>query len=160
MKTVEFRDLPVMYHGLAAFSGGKSGLSVFKKWRALESLSGTVCVADKPIGKVGVMLQGEIRFIFSGDVWSTLEERENDDFPYQYEGFKTAGCDLETVTECLRKLQASQSYANYAEGWMRDPTIVGIWVSHDASEAHKKAARVIARRNNLCVRFLEEGEQL
>ena len=160
MKTVEFKDLPVMYHGLAAFRGGKSGFSVFKKGQALESLSGTVCVADKPIGKIGVMLQGEIRFIFSGDVWSTPEERENDDFPYQYYGFKTSGCDAETVTECLRRLQDSPSYASYAEGWMRDPTVVGVWIAHDASEAHKKAARVIARRNHLFVRELAEGEQL
>ena len=49
---------------------------------------------------------------------------------------------------------------NYVEGWMRDPTIVGVWIDPTAPEYQKKAARVVARRNHLLVRELDANESL
>ena len=157
---LKFSDMPIAYHGLAAYRGGKSGYSVFKKGQSLESLTGTICVADRPIGKIGVMVQGEIRFLFSGDCWSTAEERDNDAFDYYHDGFRTIGCNSAEFMDCLQDLRNSSTFGDYAEGWMRDPTIIGIWIAQDANEAQRKAARVIARRNHLFVRELEDGETL
>ena len=163
MKTTHitsFHDMPIAYHGLAAFRGGKSGFSVVKKAMALETTDGTICVADRPIGKVGVMVQGDVRFLFNADCWSTAAERDDDEFDYKYTGYQTAGCNNEDFLDLIEIARNDFGAGNYVEGWMRDPTIVGVWIDPTAPEYQKKAARVVARRNHLLVRELDANESL
>lgn len=163
MKSVtvtSFSDMPVAYHGLAAFRGGKSGLSVVKKAVALETTAGTICVADRPIGKVGVMVQGDVRFLFNSDCWSTAAERDNDECDTNYTGYRTIGISNADFLEMLKIARDDFGAGQYVEGWMRDPTIVGVWIDPSAPECQKKAARVVARRNHLFVRELDANEAL
>lgn len=159
--TVEkFGDMPIAYHGLAAFRGGKSGLAVFKKAAALKETTGTICVADRPLGKVGVMVQGDVRFLFNSDCWSTAAERDSDEYDIRYTGYRTTGSSNSDFLEMLEIARNDFGAGNYVECWMRDPTIVGVWVDPTAPECQKKAARVIARRNHLFVRELDANESL
>ena len=163
MKTTHitsFHDMPIAYHWLAAFRGGKSGFSAVKKAMALETTDGTICVADRPIGKVGVMVQGDVRFLFNADCWSTAAERDDDEFDYKYTGYQTAGRDNEDFLDLIEIARNDFGAGNYVEGWMRDPTIVGVWIDPTAPEYQKKAARVVARRNHLLVRELDANESL
>lgn len=66
--------LPIAFHGLAAYSGkGRenvlNGLSTIFSSKDIE-----VCVADRPIGEIGVLMQGSIRAAFSSDVWSEVSD--------------------------------------------------------------------------------------
>ena len=158
--TTAFRDMPVAYHGLAAFRGGKSGFSVVKKAVALETTAGTICVADRPIGKVGVMVQGDVRFLFNADCWSTAAERDSDEYDASYTGYRTIGSNNAEFLETLAIARNGFGAGKYVEGWMRDPTIVGVWIDSTAPAYQKKAARVIARRNHLFVRELDANELL
>ena len=158
--TATFRDMPVAYHGLAAFRGGKSGFSVVKKAVALETTAGTICVADRPVGKVGVMVQGDVRFLFNSDCWSTASERDNDEYDTSYTGYRTIGSNNAEFLETLAIARNGFGAGKYVEGWMRDPTIVGVWIDSTAPADQKKAARVIARRNHLLVRELDANELL
>lgn len=159
-KTLSFCDMPVAYHGLAAFRGGKSGFKVARKGLLINEIEGSICIADKPIGKIGVMVQGEVSFLFASDCWSAAEERDNGDFDYRYLGYKTEGCNNNEFLETLDILRKSEESKEYCEGWMKDPTIVGVWVHSSINTEQMKAARVIARKHGVRVRVLEENEQL
>jgi hypothetical protein len=61
-----------LFHGLAAYRGGYDFVQ-----KADTATSGvTICCADRPIGKVGLILTTKPTAIFCGDVWSYLTTYE------------------------------------------------------------------------------------
>lgn len=65
--------LPVAYHGVSAYARTADYLT--RRTRVDALLSGVeICVADRPIGPIGVTVAGDISKAFSEDVWSSLNK--------------------------------------------------------------------------------------
>ena len=162
MKQTEQNNKIVMFHGIKAYSG-RSDLA-YESIRKVDSLTGLsggeICVADKPIGSLGVLVSGTLSFLFISDVWSVVGK----DGKRQANG---SGTEI-NMTDILYGLPLTQARVNvfceqiaktaresyncfgdYAEGWMTPTDITGIWVSRQSSKKDKKLARVLARRLKL-----------
>jgi hypothetical protein len=64
-----------MYHGISAYNRTNKVLELVRRADAIaHGEAGTICCADKPIGPVGVFVDGVCPVAFVGDVWSTLED--------------------------------------------------------------------------------------
>lgn len=172
MKQIETNNQIVMFHGIKAYNG-RSDIA-YESIRKVESLvdiglsGGEICVADFPIGSLGVLVSGTLSRLFISDVWSKI----GDGGKRQANGSGTE-INLEDILAGLPLTQARvnvfceqiaktareklHSYGSYAEGWMTPTDITGIWVNKYASKKDKKLARVLARRLKLQL-FVVDGE--
>lgn len=172
MKQINTNNQIVMFHGIKAYNGRSD--SVYESIRKVDNLvnigvdGGEICVADIPIGSVGVLVSGTLSHLFISDVWSGIGK----DGKRQANGSGTeinledilAGLPLtqarvnifcEQIAKTARK--SFHSYGSYAEGWMTPAGITGIWVNKYASKKDKKLARVLARRLKLQL-FVVDGK--
>jgi len=64
------------FHGLSAYSGIKTPLAIAQAAIKIqrELFKEEVCVADRPIGPVGLCLAGPISCAFDRDIWSIVDE--------------------------------------------------------------------------------------
>ena len=170
MKQTETNSV-VMFHGIKAYTG-RSDL-VYESIRKVDSLveiglnGGEICVADLPIGSLGVLVAGTLSRLFISDVWSEIGENGK----RQANGSGTeinledvlAGLPLtqarvnifcEQIAKTARK--SFHSYGTYSEGWMTPTGITGIWINKYASSKDKKLARALARRLKVQL-FVVEG---
>lgn len=172
MKQTEQNNQIVLFHGIKAYNG--RGDPVHESIKKVDNLvnvginGGEICVADIPIGSLGVLVSGTLSHLFISDVWSEIGE----DGKRQANG-SGAEISLEDVLAGLPLTQARvnvfceqvaktaresfHSYGSYAEGWMTPTGITGIWVNKYASRKDKKLARVLARRLGLQL-FIVEGD--
>lgn len=164
MKQINTNNEVVMFHGIKAYNGRSD--SVYESIRKVDNLvsigtgGGEICVADIPIGSLGVLVSGTLSSLFISDVWSEIGK----DGKRQANGPGTeinlenilAGLPLtqarvnvfcEQIAQTARK--SFHSYGTYSEGWMTPNGITGIWVNKYASKKDKKLARVLARRLKL-----------
>ena len=64
---------PIAYHGLVAYSSQKAAVGLWRAAKTAERLA-EVCVADRPIGPIGIALQGEMTALFESDCWSVVDD--------------------------------------------------------------------------------------
>lgn len=168
------------YHGLKAYRGGKDVFSLLRKGFALEKIKGEVCIADKPIGTMGVKLYGELTQLFSKDCWSALDEAGSRVESYSeriWEGWHDAGfysmcLDWFDAHEDEEKQKAfnsfckasfndedvnNKSHSHYCEGFLKDPTVCQVWIKPRANRLERKAALALAKYYNVGVQVLEES---
>ena len=153
----------VMFHGIKAYNG-RGDLS-YESIRKVDNLvnigvnGGEICVADIPIGSLGVLVSGSLSHLFISDVWSDIDSegkrQANGGVDYC---MKDLLADLPLTQARVNILcdevakiarEKHRSHCSYAEGWMTPAGITGIWVNKYASNNDKKLARVLAKRLNV-----------
>jgi len=150
------------FHGLSAYSGIKRPLEIL---RAAEKIQHDLkeedlCVADRPIGPLGVILAGTIRLAFDCDVWSYVTESGRRELDGQPEFYLDDPDDDQWANFCIgtlidRNKKSPALSRHYCEGWMNHPYVVGVWVKDWADEKAQKVARVLARRFSVNVHVVE-----
>lgn len=172
MKQINTNNEVVMFHGIKAYNGRSD--SVYESIKKVDSLvnigtnGGEICVADIPIGSIGVLVSGTLSHLFISDVWSEIGEggeRQVNSFGAELDLMDVlAGLPLtqarvnvfcEQIAKTARK--SFHSYGTYSEGWMIPVGITGVWVNKYASQKDKKLARVLARRLGLQL-FVVKGD--
>lgn len=142
---------PIAYHGLAAYSGSRhSPLRIYRNGLNVQQLGGRadLCVADRPIGPVGLIVSGHLSAVYDKDVWSVVEHDGIRRTTAKYWGGRL---NVSTHSEWIDWSDAHATSARYCEGWMRDPVIHGVWVKPHATRAQLAAADSLCRRFGLAV---------
>jgi len=143
------------YHGLSAYSGIKEPLAIVRAAQTIQAdlENSEVCVADRPIGPIGVVLSGPIRKAFPEDVWSktSSDGQRSTEWDAGWMGTVENPSDDAWHAFCQDHLVDrfdwdENSQRHYCEAWMSHPHIVGIWVKGWADERTHKVARVLAKR--------------
>ena len=169
-----------MFHGLAAYTDRGSIGPITLAVKAKAAASGAeVCVADRPIGKIGLVLCGELTALHAQDVWSRLDSkgrrvcvdwwRESDDgvpMVRRYDSdVRDASQDAinpEKQSEvdgwCKYIAPACRTRGDYAEGWLKADGVSCVWVRTDASDAMYWQARSLSKK--LGVPCLEIRKQM
>ena len=160
MKQINANNSVVMFHGIKAYTGRSD--SAYESIRKVDNLvnigtnGGEICVADKAIGSVGVLVLGTLSYLFTSDVWSEVGEggkrQTGGGVDYCLKdllaGLELTQARVNILCGKVAKLAREKysSHGDYAEGWMTPTAITGIWVNKYASSKDKKLARVLARR--------------
>ena len=171
MKQTEQNNQIVLFHGVKAYTG-RSDL-VYESIRKVECLidiglgGGEICVADKPIGSVGVLVAGNLSHLFTSDVWSETDSngkrqtKGGVDYCLKdlLAGLPLTQARVNILCDEVAKLarEKCSSHGDYAEGWMTPTGITGVWVNKYASKKDKKLARVLSRRLNVQL-FVVDGK--
>lgn len=157
-----------MFHGLAAYTDRGSIDPITLAVKAKAAASGAeVCVADRPIGKIGLVLCGELTALHAQDVWSRIDAsglrvcvdwwRESSDgvpLVRRYDSdVRDASQDAvnpEKQSEvdwwCKKVAPEYRVRGDYAEGWMKADGVSCVWVRTDASDAMYWQARSLAKK--------------
>ena len=161
----------VLFHGIKAYTGRSDlGYESIRKAEGLTEIGlggGEICVADKPIGSVGVLVAGSLSHLFTSDVWSEVDSngkrQTNGGVDYCLKnllaGLELTQARVNILCDQVAKLarEKCRSHGDYAEGWMTPTGITGVWVNKYASKKDKKLARVLARRLNVQM-FVVDGK--
>lgn len=132
------------FHGLAAFRGTTKPIGLLKAVRGCVGVE--LCVADRPIGPIGVCLSGHITAAFWGDCWSSIEENGRRDSQQR-------PC-LENPTEreyyalCQEYREDQGQCGNnhaYCEAWMIPDGIDYVWVKPWANRLTRRVAEKLAK---------------
>lgn len=139
--------MPIAYHGLAAYSASRhSPLRMYRNGLAAQQISGTadLCIADRPIGPMGLIVSGQLSSVYDRDVWS---EQNCDGSRIATRQCCWSGLlNVSTHAEWASWSIAHAGTARYCEGWMRDPIIHGVWVKPHATRSQLAAADSLCRR--------------
>lgn len=134
---------PIAFHGLVAYSGQKSAVGL---WRALQMVRRCVHIAaaDRPIGPVGLVVQGQVTDMFSQDCWSWVDNHgvrhpSNDGEAYR----EDTPCTHEEYVRIAKWYEAMGN--DYTEAFMLPHLIRAVWVKSWAKRDYKTAALSIAR---------------
>lgn len=166
-----------MFHGLAAYThrGGIDPITLACKAKAAAS-GAEVCVADRPIGKIGVVLCGELTALHAEDVWSRIDSkgrrvcvdfwREKNGVPlvrrYSVDTPTAQGVDFASQRMvdgwCKHAAPTQRCRGDYAEGWLKASGVSCVWVRTDAPDALYWQARSLAKK--LGVHFLEIRKEM
>ena len=174
MTTVE------MFHGLTAYSGRDCD-AINLRQRADGCIGAEVCVADRPIGRIGVVLHGVLTHLHSQDVWSRIDSKgvrvivdqndtDDDGVPFvarydqgvrtaRYDGFIPCEMEQGWVNYWCRVVAPEyRTRGNYAEGWMVADKISSVWCREDANDGQYWQAKSLALK--LGVAFIEIRKEL
>lgn len=172
-----------MFHGLAAYTDRGSIDPITLAVKAKAAASGAeVCVADRPIGKIGLVLCGELTALHAQDVWSRKDSKgrrvcldwgdyeDNWDRPVA-RGYRPEVRDIrqDHCGECPQDQALVNAWCrdtapeyrtrgDYAEGWLKADGVSCVWVRTDASDAMYWQARSLAKK--LGVPCLEIRKQM
>ena len=138
-----------MFHGISAYFGRKNR-GIFGRARAIKGCLGNeICTADRPIGPIGVVVDGHITSIFDGDCYSYINEHGR---RVPHEGMGRHSCQInnpsdEVVIEFVRTAHSDSYYGNrhYCEAFSIGERITMVWVKAWADTRTKKEARVLSR---------------
>lgn len=132
------------FHGLAAFRGTANPRELLKALRRCVGVE--LCVADRPIGPIGVCLSGPITAAFWGDCWSEIDEdgrRKSEHDPVL-----RGPTEREYYALCKEYRDEEAQYGNdhaYCEAWMIPDGIDYIWIKPWANDLTRKVAARMAR---------------
>lgn len=169
MQTVE------MFHGLTAYNGRNCDALNLRQ-RAEGCIGNEVCVADRPIGRIGVVLHGVLTHLHAQDVWSRVDSKgvrvivdhwnaDKDGVPFvaRYDqSVHTVRDDHFSPSEmsqgwvnywCRDVAPEYRTRGDYAEGWMIADTISAVWCRTDANDGQYWQAKSLALK--LGVAFIE-----
>ena len=164
-----------MFHGLTAYSG-RDVDAVSLRQRADGVINNEVCVADRPIGCIGVVVHGTMTHLHAQDVWSRLDSKGvrvivnhdialDDGTPFiaRYDnnihnardnGFIPHQMEQGWVNwYCKDVAPEHRTRGDYAEGWMIPAGISCVWCRVDANDGQYWLAKSLAKK--LGVAFLE-----
>ena len=113
----------VGYHGLLAYRGKEADLLRNAEYIS-SNPSAEICISDKPIGTVGLLLSGPTVW-FESDVYSEIGEN----------GHRTARCGISEKLAQLDDEGLPVHDSSYAEGWCRPATILGVWFTNEEGKA-------------------------
>ena len=141
----------IAYHGIAAYSGANGrAVPAYLHGIAAAGCDGEICVSDRPIGPIGLIVEGPIIVAFDDDVWSTVRDdgtRRQDDRRWW------SGIEAPTHAQWVQ-FTLEKRRGQYCEGFMRAPEVRGVWSKPAASKLERAAADALARRFCLRVRVL------
>ena len=140
-----------MFHGLTAYSGRSIDPVSLKLKADLAVAYNEVCVSDKPIGDIGLVLAGQLTVLFAEDCYSRINRngyRSLSD-PDQAGSFyhMLTGHGEQSVINSWCKNDAPElrsSRRDYAEGWLIANGASCVWVKRKASDRHYFAAKSLA----------------
>jgi hypothetical protein len=127
------------------------------------SIDGEICCADRPIGAFGVVILGDLSFVWSDDVWSEVDKsgkRFIDNPHYKIEdgesvimqlasGYEVAGIKNPSDSEALEFMQERAFGRYYCESWVEPIAITALWVKDWAKESTKKTAKLLAKNRGV-----------
>lgn len=173
-------SIPIAYHGIAAFRGGRGWRELLAKGLAAASLdSGAeICVADRAIGPIGLVVGGAISAVYDSDCWSELDHegrRVSNHTPMlrAERWSRVAGMMVPSPISHDQWITAAHGvYArnigpfgyvggrSYCEAFMDVRHVHAVWVKEYADVATRKVARVLARKLGVSVRVIESAQRV
>jgi hypothetical protein len=130
------REMIPAFHGLSAYRRTRMPMEFLRRAQTIEGLhESPICVADRPVGQIGLIVWGQIEAAFSGDCWSWLEN-----------GARVSYADPDLLQPGAAEwARLAARAAGYSEAWMSHPTPLRVWVAQRASRRTKRIAEVLAR---------------
>ena len=123
------------YHGLAAYSG-KSNIE--SKLNYLLNNDVVFCGSDKAIGPVGIVFDGYVHKMFSDDVRSEQDQRNNAD--------RNTFCSEEEFITYSKSIKGTRKYV---EAWTTLDHVISLWCHKDASDALKDEVVLLSEKYDL-----------
>lgn len=180
-----------MFHGLAAYTA-RGGLDpVALAVRAKAAIGGAeVCTSDRPIGKIGLVVWGELTALHCQDVWSRLDSNGNRvildwDDAYRDCGdrFRPDGLRVRRYAPEVRDVSQDnagnipqnqavidawcrdvapehRTRGDYAEGWIKASGASCVWVRVDADDATYWMARSLAKKLRVALVEVEKTTRI
>ena len=122
----------MMFHGLDAYRGGKEAADVINKAQFILGNNVVVCGSDRPVGSIGVILSGNIKGVFNGDIFSRQEWREEETnclkYSLTFAEYRTIVKELQEGVDGYSHLKA------YHEGWIESTFVKKVWYTDDEQE--------------------------
>ena len=160
-----YTHIPVAYHGIAAYGMNRKADLMKLQLNTMNAVGNEICVADRPIGPIGILVEGEIRVCFSEDVWSSVNLKTGrrianngeyvgdevlsitDPDRWEWEEFCRDAYkeEVKSWSEFADPVFAEHSIQrSYCEGWMTPEKIISVWVKAWAPKKMVLQARLIA----------------
>lgn len=146
-----------LFHGLGAYRGARTPLEYIQG--AEKALAGVeVAAATRPIGPLGLLVDGRVLEAFPRDVWSWVDgegRRHEGEGVEDHERASADGVDLADSAalerwfkdEAARPGPVWQHHASdYCEVFLKPRRVTAVWVKPYLAGAQLKAARILARR--------------
>jgi hypothetical protein len=170
-----------MFHGLTAFAS-KTADAVNLAYSARGCLGVEVCVADRPIGRVGLVLHGTLTALHAQDVWSRVRNGRRvvvDHWEADEEGVPFIGrYDTRVASPEWDHMDASalpQGWVNwwckdvaplhrtrgdYAEGWLIADHISAVWCRADANDGEYWLAKGLGKKLGVAFVEIKKGTRI
>ena len=176
-----YTHIPVAYHGISAFGINRKADLMKLQENTMNAVGNEICVADRPIGPIGILVEGEIRAAFSEDVWSIRDKKTgkrivsgdgpldddilsiNDPDRWEWEEFC---CQAQQMKEGRKEYFADPVFAEktisraYCEAWMTPERIVSVWVKAWAPKKMVLQARLIACKYGVPCMLVEATDRI
>ena len=139
-------------HGLSAYTKINGASRLYIAARVCEKTDAQICVSDKAIGPVGVLLECTVHRTFWRDVWSWVKD-----------GIRVPSEDREhnethlTWEEAVR-INSEIQFPDYLEGFATGQLIRAVWVKKWASPEFKRDADRIAAALGVPCWEIEPGQ--
>ncbi len=150
----------ILFHGISAFRGARKPLEQIKA--VSRCFGNEICVADRPIGPIGILAAGEITAAYSCDVWSYVSDGKRQADDDLFNNFWIESPDSETLADPIelekwvRYVRSwPENRSDYCEFFMRVKSIAGIWIKGYVNETTRKVARVLSRKYNVPLHDVE-----
>lgn len=149
-----------MFHGLTAYSGKN-----VNTYQVRKCYGNHIAVADRPIGAIGVCFEGVLTDLFSQDVWSYVDSKDNIRKPEQNYAQYILAYDDNGLHEdnayqhCADTYRYNKEYGSYkgyqkdyCEGFMFAQSTRFVWIKSWANKDQKEYAKKLADKlNTICV---------
>lgn len=139
--TLSVQEDVIQYHGLQAFSD--ESVSLLGKVDTCLEEGVIICGSNKAIGDIGIVFEGSIHRAFEGDVFSTIESRNETD--------TTGYVSTEDYVASCKKL----GKIGYMETHTQVKKIVGIWCN---TNSMKEEALALAEALGVAVVTLKKSQ--
>lgn len=174
-----------MFHGLAAYTDRRGLDPVTLAVKAKAAISGAeICTADRPIGKIGLVVWGELTALHAQDVWSRKDSKgrrvcldwgnHDDDWDRPVvRGYRNEVRDIrqDHCGECPQDQALVNAWCrdtapeyrtrgDYAEGWIAAQGASCVWVRVDADDATYWLARSLAKKLRVALVEVEKSTRI
>mgnify|MGYP003613096921 CR=1 FL=1 len=169
-----------MFHGLTAYSV-RNVDAVSLRQRADGVIGNEICVADRPIGRIGVVVHGALTHLHAQDVWSRIDSKgrrcivdcnqcDENDVPFvaRFDAEAKNSWDININPRemeqgwvnwyCRDVAPECRTRGDYAEGWMIPSGVSCVWCRTDANDGQYWMAKALAKK--LGVAFIEVTKEM